>query len=178
MSIFNLYPKIDYNVSDYDLIGAIDITTSLRIKSIIKNYSLIASVPYIVSDGERPDQVSTNVYGNPNYDWIILMTNDVYSIYDEWPKSSAVLERYIRTKYGSILKAQEVVKYYNTNGDIIDFTTYNSLSSSEKSAITIESDYERELRMNVNKSKIKVLRPNFISKIDSDLKSSINLLIE
>lgn len=178
MSIFNFYPKIDYAISDYSTIRSIDISTSVRIKSAIKSYTSIAFVPYVVSDGERPDQVSTVFYGNPYYDWIILMTNDMYSIYDDWPKSSKSLEQYIIRKYGSIAKAESIVNYYNKYGDSIAFYEYNLLSQHEKNLSKIENAYEFELRMNINKSKIKLIRSDAVKRIESDLSSTIQLAIE
>lgn len=178
MSIFNLYPKTNYYISDYDFLKVVDISTSLRIKSIMKGYVGILSTPYVVQDGERPDQVSYAVYGNPYYDWIILLANEIYSIYDDWPKSTSVLQNYVIQKYGSLEKAQNIVRYYNKYGDTINFYEYNLMSVAEKNLSRIENAYEFEIRTNINKSKIKVIRPDAILKIESDLKSTIELAIE
>lgn len=178
MSIFNTYKKIEYSINDFDKIKAIDITTSIKLKNILKQYSSILFVPYVVSDGERPDQVSNTLYGSPYYDWIILLTNDIYSIYDDWPKSSQVLERYIIKKYGSIGNAENIVRYYNKYGDAINFYEYNLMTAAEKNLSKIENAYEYELRLNINKSKIKVLRPGSITQVESDLRSIIDLSIE
>lgn len=175
MSIFNLYPQIDYSVNNFDTFRATDITTSIKVKSLIKEYVGVASRPYVVLDGERPDQVSYKFYNTPDYDWIVLLANEMYSIYDDWPKSNESLDNYIVEKYGSVSAAQvDFPKYYTINGDEIDYSTYISLDVSNRK---IESAYEYELRKNINKSKIKIIRPEFVSLIDSNLKSSINLAV-
>lgn len=169
MSIYTFYPKITYKVDDYDSLVAIDITSSLKIKDYLKSYRGILYTPYIVQDGERPDFVSYKLYGSPDYDWLIMLANDIHSLYDDWPKNSIDLESYIIEKYGSLSSAMSTAKYYyNASGDIVDQTTYNNLPSNAR---TSETEYEYELRVNSNKSKIKVIRKSLINAITSDLNS-------
>jgi hypothetical protein len=169
MSIFSLYPKIAYKVNEYDYLRAIDITQSVKIKSFLKDYRGISYNPYTVKDGERPDYVAHKFYGDSNLDWVILLSNDIYNIYDEWPRNSVDFEEYLIEKYDSIANTLTTVKYYyNANKDIIDLTTYNSLGTSARSSETI---YEYELRANNNKSKIRLIRPSIIGGIQTELKS-------
>jgi hypothetical protein len=169
MSIYTFYPKVSYKIDEYDSLRAIDITSSLKIKEYLKGYRGIGFTPYIVRDGERPDYVSSVLYGNPNYDWVIMLTNDIHSLYDDWPRNSVDLEAYIIEKYGSLASAMSTVKYYyDSKGNIIDLTTYNNLSANARSS---ETEYEYELRKNSNKSKIKVMSRSLISAITSDLNS-------
>jgi hypothetical protein len=169
MSIYTFYPKITYKVDDYDSLTAIDITSSLKVKDYLKSYRGLLYAPYMVQDGERPDYVSYKLYGSTDYDWIIMLANNIHSLYDDWPKNSVDLESYIIEKYGSLTAAMSTVKYYyNSSNDIVDQTTYNSLSSNAR---TSETEYEYELRVNSNKSKIKVIRKSLITAITSDLNS-------
>jgi len=175
MQLFTLYPQIDYEFDAYkNTKRAIDITTSIKIKELVKQYRGILSTPYVVQNGERPDQVSFKFYGSSDYDWLILLANDMYSIYDDWPRDSFSLEKYIIEKYGSVSTAYALFKYYNNYGDEIDLTTYTSLSPSQRKS---ESIYEYEQRKNFNKSKIKIVQPNLIPLIDSELKSNINFAL-
>jgi hypothetical protein len=169
MSIFTLYPKTAYKVNEYDYLRAIDITQSTKIKSFLRDYRGISYNPYIVKDGERPDYVAHKFYGDSNLDWVILLSNEIYNIYDEWPRNSVDFEEYLIEKYGSIATTLSTVQYYyNSTKDIIDVATYNALSASTRSSETI---YEYELRANNNKSKIKLIRSSIIGSIQSELKS-------
>ena len=169
MSIFSLYPKVNYSINDYDKLRVIDITTSLKIKNFFKEYVGISYTPYIVQDGERPDNVSQRFYKDPSYDWIILLTNDKYNIYDDWPKDQETFKRYIIEKYGSISTASSQVKYYyDADKDIIDLTTYNSLPPLQRS---LESAFEYEQRKNLNKGILKIVSPANIGGLQSGLKS-------
>ena len=167
MNLFTLYPKINYDINSFDQVRAIDIQASFKIRDYIKNYRGIAYQPYVVQDGERPDNVSFKLYANSRYDWLILLVNDMYSIYDDWPKQSQELERYIIEKYGSISNASSTVKYYyDANKNIIDLTTYNSLPAANRS---LESVFAWEQRMNDRKRIIKVIPGITINQLQSEL---------
>jgi hypothetical protein len=167
MNLFTLYPKINYDINSFDQVRAIDIQASFKIRDYIKNYRGIAYQPYVVQDGERPDNVSFKLYGNSRYDWLILLVNDMYSIYDDWPRQSQELERYIIEKYGSISNASSTVKYYyDANKNIIDLTTYNSLPAANRS---FESVLAWEQRMNDRKRIIKVVPGITINQLQSEL---------
>jgi hypothetical protein len=171
MSIFQYYPKVAYKVDNVDYIKAIDITTSIKIKDFFKTYRGISFTPYVVKDGERPDYVSFKFYGTPMYDWVILLSNDVYNIYDDWPKNTKTLNSYVEEKYGTIASALGTVKYYyNLNNDIIDETTWNNLPTNQRK---LESQYEYEVRRNINKSKIKLVKKELVNAVDMGLKSII-----
>jgi hypothetical protein len=169
MSIFNNYPKVNYKIDDYDFLTAIDITNNFKIRNIFKTYRGISYEPYVIQDGERPDLVSQKLYGTPNFDWIILFVNDIYSIYDEWPRDREALKTYIIEKYGSLSTAQSTIKfYYDVNKNIIDLTTYNSLAPSQRS---LENAYEYEIRLNTQKSIIKTVTLSVAKRIETDLRS-------
>jgi hypothetical protein len=170
MSIFNLYPKVAYKVDSYDSIRAIDITSSVRIKDFFKNYRGISYRPYVVQDGERPDSVAHKFYGDSTLDWMVLLANDMYNIYEDWPKSSIEFTDYVIDKYGSLSAATGTVKYYyDSDNNIVDQTTYSNLAVADQGAT--ESIYQWELRRNTNKSKIRLVSADIVAAIQSDLKS-------
>ena len=63
-----------------------------------------------VTDADRPDVISQKVYGTSDYDWVILMSNNVINPYFDWPMSQPVLDDYINQKYD----APYEVKHYET----------------------------------------------------------------
>jgi len=125
-----------------------------------------------VQDGESPDYISYKFYGNPGYDWIIMLTNNVHSMYDDWPKNSETFRQYLTEKYGSLQTALSTTKYYyDSSRNIIDVLEYTSLPSNSRS---LETVYEYELELNTNKSKIKILNPNMVSTLESGLRSILS----
>jgi len=171
MSIFTNYPKVRYKIDDHNYLKAIDITVVSRIKNYLKEFRGISYTPYVIGDGETPDYISYKLYGSPEYDWIILLTNNMYSIYDDWPKDSEEFRNYIIGKYGSLEYAMQNLKYYyDASGNIIDVIEWTQLSTSKRRSETI---YEWELRKNTNKSKIKVMQKSSLGALDSGLKSML-----
>ena len=172
MSIFAYYPKIAYKIDDYNYLKAIDINVVSKVKDYITQYRSIGYTPYVVQDGESPDYISYKFYGNPGYDWIIMLTNNVHSMYDDWPRNSETFKQYITEKYGSLDTALATTKYYyDSNRNIIDVLEYTSLPSNSRS---LETLYEYELELNTSKSRIKILNPNMISTLESGLRSILS----
>ena len=172
MSIFAYYPKIAYKIDDYNYLKAIDINVVSKVKDYITQYRSIGYTPYVVQDGESPDYISYKFYGNPGYDWIIMLTNNVHSMYDDWPRNSETFRQYIIEKYGSLETALSTTKYYyDSNRNIIDVLEYTSLPSNSRS---LETVYEYELELNTNKSRIKILNPNMVSTLESGLRSILS----
>jgi hypothetical protein len=100
-----------------------------------------------------------------------MLTNNMYSIYDDWPKNTDEFKNYIIEKYGSLQTAMSTLKYYYDNsGNIIDVAEWTTLSSALRRS---ETTYEWELRKNTNKSKIKILQKNILGQLDAGLKSII-----
>ena len=56
---------------------------------------------YTIVNNERPDNVSMKMYGDPEYDWVIMMTNNITNLYDEWPMTEDELYKYCVSTYDS-----------------------------------------------------------------------------
>lgn len=63
--------------------------------------AITAFTYYQIKDGERPDQIAERVYGDPELDWVILVTNNITNINDQWPLDNNSLYKYLIDKYGS-----------------------------------------------------------------------------
>ena len=54
---------------------------------------------YALLDGQRLDQIAEAVYGNPNYDWIIVLTNNMINTQYDLPMSETELRKHIESQY-------------------------------------------------------------------------------
>ncbi len=63
---------------------------------------------YQIKDGERPDQIAEKVYGDPELDWVILITNNIINLNEEWPLDNNSFYNYLIEKYGTEEKLQEI----------------------------------------------------------------------
>ena len=64
-----------------------------------------------VQNNERPDQVAQRIYGSTDYDWVVLLCNNIVNIYDEWPLSEDQLFNVITKRYGD----PDGIHHYETN---------------------------------------------------------------
>ena len=58
---------------------------------------LTAFEDYMIIGDDRPEQVSEKVYGDPRFDWVILITNNITKVRDQWPLNSNDFQNYIFT---------------------------------------------------------------------------------
>lgn len=76
---------------------------------------------YVIDDSDRPDIISEIVYGRSDYDWIIMMCNNIINPYYDWPMSQSTLMEYISTEYDNPYAIKHYVtrEVKNTAGDVV-----------------------------------------------------------
>lgn len=62
---------------------------------------VIGTVPYVIKDGQTPEQVSFEFYGSSYYHWVILLINDIVNPREEWPLEHAQFEDMLTLRYVS-----------------------------------------------------------------------------
>lgn len=75
---------------------------------------------YFIPDGMRPDMVAQAFYGDPDLDWVILISNNILDIYDQWPKDTVSLNNYVLDKYGNY----DETHHWETKEIVYDSTTF------------------------------------------------------
>ena len=83
--------------------------------------SLVYYKQYTVTDADRPDIVSEKVYGDSQYDWVVLLANNIINPYFDWPMPTPVLQDYINVKYEKPfeIKHYETNEIKNSSGDVV-----------------------------------------------------------
>jgi len=79
------------------------------VKNIFRRAKLRTDIDYAVTafdfrmikEGDRPDTIAAELYDDPELDWVILITNNIINIRDQWPLSNNDLHSYMLDKYGS-----------------------------------------------------------------------------
>ena len=166
--MFNIFPKIQYQTSSYDTVKSVDINVSAKIKEYFAKYKLTSIRPYYIDDGESPDMVSHKVYGTPKYGYLIMMTNNIHSLYDEWPKSSSAFKKYIIDKYGSISEASITDLYFYTGENlIVSQESWLTLTNDNKKFKETAMQYEN--RINTERSFIKILDYKYAIQFEAGL---------
>ena len=104
MSYFSYLPNVQVRTSSYRTNNvdpyklAKNIFRRIKIRENLDDI-ILGFNQYTIKNNQRPDQVSLEVYGTMEYDWVVLLTNNIINLYDEWPMSEDELERYIDSEY-------------------------------------------------------------------------------
>ena len=77
---------------------------------------------YSIKGDDRPDNVANEVYGDPNLDWVVLLSNNVINIQNEWPLSQQSFENYVLDKYGTLAKLDEIHHYESNEVKAVSYT--------------------------------------------------------
>ena len=56
---------------------------------------------YYVEDQQRPDILAQELYGDPELDWVVLTSNNITNVRNQWPLNHDDLHSYMLEKYGS-----------------------------------------------------------------------------
>lgn len=128
--MYNLFSQ--FGIVYYNGVPVRNILTRIDFSDIVKKTGGVYH-PYIVEDGERPDVIAYNYYGDSRYSWLVYMSNNIMDPYYDWPMSQNEFDRFITKKYGSRELATQKVLYWKDNWQtddrIIDIATYNSYSN-------------------------------------------------
>jgi len=138
---------------------------------------------YEIEEGMRPDTVAEELYGNPEFDWIVLTVAGILNVRNEWPLNNRDLYNYCLDKYDDSLNSVrffETKEIKNADGKLIlpkgkvvdsDFTIPNpdNVSATLNPVVGI-SNYEYETRLNDEKRNIYVLREGYIQTFLNDIR--------
>tara|TARA_Y100001937_G_scaffold19746_1_gene27319 strand:+ start:1581 stop:2303 length:723 start_codon:yes stop_codon:yes gene_type:complete len=119
MGYFRELPNILYQsplpnkISSADFIQIKNIFRGSKLFDYLKtNVSLFNK--YIIEDGERPDIIAENLYGDSRLDYIVIIIAGITNIHHEWPIQDFQLYDFTLSKYGSEEK-MNAVHHYETN---------------------------------------------------------------
>jgi hypothetical protein len=149
---FKKFPKIYYILKERnneDVLKIItDITTNVRVKKQTLS-SITLWQYYDMKDGETPEIVAERFYGNAELHWVIMLVNDRYDVYNDFPLTSSNLENLIAAKYIT----PNATKHYVKDGLIVDSSTTGSVPLSHR---------DWEIAENEKKRRIKMVEPNLV----------------
>ena len=192
MTYFRELPEVEYpsplsdRSSDREYITIKNIFRRVKLRYDLYN-SLTAFEKYEIKSNQRPDMVANEYYGNPDLDWLVLVSNNITNVRDQWPLTDKELYEYALEKYGPNLNKNA---FYETTevrddqnrlvypeGIVVDsdftipdpdnpFFTFNPVRG-----ITY---YEYEVRKNNEKRSISLLRNEYVQQAINDLREELS----
>ena len=195
MSYFRELPNILYQsnlshkISSQEYIAIKNLFRRIKIRDDVSDQANFYK-KYVILDGQRPDTVAEEFYGDAELDWVVLLTAGILNVRDEWPLSNYQLYRYAEEKHGTAIND---IHHYETNevkdssGRIVlgsgltvssDFTfsysdngTRIELNSSSLTPLFRGiSNWEYETLENKKKSSIYLLKKQYLQQFLNDMR--------
>ena len=101
---FRQLPNLNYPSLKNDRTSAYDyqVVKNIFKRAVIRNDvfdEVTAFTKYSVVGDERPDNVADNFYNDSTLDWVVLTTNNIVHVRDEWPMGNQDFLTYLNAKY-------------------------------------------------------------------------------
>jgi len=182
-SYFRQLPDLDYPSLANNRTSAYDYQTVKNIfkRAVIRNDifdEVTAFTKYSIQGNERPDQLAYVFYKDSGLDWVILTTNNIVHLRDEWPMGSQDFATYINQKYTdqelSNVHHYETEVLRNSRGQLIQpeglkVPSGHSITFIDNGVLRTESKIkqvtflEHETNLNDAKRDIKILREGYLT---------------
>ena len=193
MAYFDEFPDIllpsfanDRNSSS-DFVRSKNLFKRAKIRDDFFSTATVFDLYSIIGD-DRPDNVAQKLYGDSELDWVVLLSNNIINVRDEWPMSQYDLERYLDNKYSQEQLSE--IHHYETKEVKTDFGmlllqeglwvdanyTFKFTDDDEvktlsgANILTSVSTYQFEIQKNDSKRNIYVLRSNYLQTVFSDMR--------
>ena len=179
-----LYPSfLPEKTSSLDFIQVKNIFRRVKLRDDLIN-SFTSFDKYEIPEGARPDTVAEDLYGNAQFDWVVLTTAGILNVRNEWPLSNRDLYVYANKKYGESLNS---LRFHETTevkdsdgrmilpkGKVVD-SNFTIPKPGEPTAtlnpVVGISNYEYETRLNDEKRNIFVIREEYLQQFLDDMRS-------
>ena len=182
-SYFRQLPELDYPslVNDRNSVYDYQVVKNLFKRAVIRDDifdEITAFTKYSVRGDERPDQIAYDFYNDSGLDWVVLTTNNIIHVRDEWPMGNQDFLTYLNEKYTE----QELANVHHYETDLIrnsrgqliqpegmtvpenySITYLDNGVLRTESKITSFTFLEHETRLNDNKRNINILRQEYLT---------------
>lgn len=100
---FSYFPITSYTTSpsgdSIDLVT--NIMTRFKMEESFKENTAVFN-KYTIKDGDTPESIAYNFYGDVEYHWVVLLYNNILDPQFNWPLEDRSLSRYINSRYESL----------------------------------------------------------------------------
>ena len=188
MGYFRELPNLRYpsflpeKTSSLDYVEVKNIFRRVKLRDDLQN-SFTVFDKYEIPEGARPDIVAEELYGNAEFDWIVLTVAGILNVRNQWPLNNRDLYNYCLDKYGESLNSNrffETTEVKDSNdrlilpkGKVVDFNF--TIPKPGEPTATINpvvgiTNYEYETRLNDEKRNIFILREGYLQQFLSDIR--------
>ena len=178
MSYFDRFPLMAYDVKgdkNYKLLP--DILRRVKLRSGLRSGAFLFD-NYDVKDGERPEDIAFKWFGDAEYHWVILMTNNITDRYYQWPLTQPQFQAHLTDKYG--VGNEDAVHHYEKTTDSgktsssgpNDYSHLVECNSDDGDPVII-SNRQYEQRKQDQYRQIRLLNKNYLKTFVNEFESLI-----
>ena len=196
MGYFNYIPDFNY----VDRNPNAKLGDQVKVKNLFRRIKLREDIfqdttvfeKYQIRGDDRPDNVAYQFYGKSDYDWLVLVSNNILNIQTEWPMPQNTFDAFLLSKYGTYDKMNDVHHYETREdicrapativpaGQIVDkgysYTYYEEFQQAfvDTGDITVEvTNYDYETRIEEAKRNIFLLKRRYLPVILDDIEKEM-----
>ena len=165
MAYFKYFPTIRYDVRGTKNSRSVQLVTDI-LKRVRKRLDIVNRAyfeQYFVKDGDTPESLAHQVYGDSTLHWIILYGNYMTNPYYDWPLTYIDLKKFVIKKYGEA-NINDTHHYEDADGYEVDSTA---------SGATAVTNFVYEETLNDAKRTINVIKSEYTQEIVSEFKKII-----
>jgi hypothetical protein len=175
---FSFFPKGTYDIrNDGNEKVVTDLMVRVKVRSKVLDESTLYDL-YDVPEGETPEITALKHFGNSQYHWIILLTNDITDRYYGWPLTTFEFENYMNEKYTN----PDGVHHYEitqssgkTKGEGPSDYSHKITVNSTVSGATAVTNREYEQRIQDQKRQIKLLNAAYLPILLDEFANLVNV---
>ena len=174
MAYFKYFPKIAYNIRGVENQRQYDRVTNILARVLVKSHGWadiegsitepLAGASYFLKhtiiDGERPDILAHQFYGDSELHWLFFYTNGskLLNPYYDWPLTQYDLKKFVNKKYADI---NAIHHYKDADGYEVDSTAPNA---------TVITNFKYEEVKNDAKRVIRIIQPRYVDLVVDEFK--------
>ena len=196
MGYFNYVPDFNY----VDRNPNAKLGDQVKVKNLFRRIKLREDIfqdttvfeKYQIRGDDRPDNVAYQFYGKSDYDWLVLVSNNILNIQTEWPMPQNTFDAFLLSKYGTY-DNMNAVHHYETRevknsqgvtvvpaGKIVDrgysYEYYEEFQQAyvKTGDVTVEvTNYDYELKIEEAKRNISLLKRRYLPVILDDIEKEM-----
>ena len=172
---FSQFPLMAYDIkgdNGYKLVP--DILRRVKLRANIRN-GMFMFDNYDVKEGETPETVAFKWFGDTEYHWVILMTNNITDRYYEWPLTQPQFQLHLEDKYGvGNIDSTHHYEISQTSGPTSSRDNSHLVEvNSDASGATAITNREYEQREQDEIRQIRLLQPKYLGQFVEEFKQLI-----
>lgn len=167
---FTSFPTVDYDITGTG--------EKITIRNFLRRFGFRLSIreniaafsEWIIRDEDTPEIMAHRLYDSTHYYWIITMFNLMADPLFDWPMNDRNLYEYCVKKYG-IENVYDHHHYEATAPTEVDDYPEGIIVGSNYPHRSSISNYQHEFKLNEDRRRIKILRPEYLPQLLSEIET-------